>query len=93
MANNDWFRIDKSDGTVNPCNSVNVVRAARGYFDNVAGVIQAGRFQTPWAVYSQRQHLTPEDPVDTCAACGSENLGAFVCSDCGCSTLTKAVRQ
>ena len=95
MAQNDWFRIDKADGTVTPCNSVNVVRAARGSYDNVADVIQAGRFQTSFAIYSQRQHLTGEerdserqaDPVDTCAHCGSENLGAFVCSDCGTSTL------
>ena len=93
MADNDWFRIDKGDGSVTPSNSVNVVRAARSAYDNVAEVIQAGRFQTTFAIYSQRQHLTSDersghaDPVDTCAHCGSENLGAFVCSDCGKSTL------
>ncbi len=31
------------------------------------------------------------EAVDTCAHCGSENLGAFVCSDCGGSNLEKAV--
>ena len=77
MANNDWFRIDMGDGTVAECKSVNVVRAARGHYDNVADVIQGGRFRTPFAIYSQRQHLTEQEratrahrfggPVGQCA--------------------------
>jgi hypothetical protein len=111
MQANDWFRIDKADGTVAPASSVNVVRAARGYYDNVAEVIRAGRFQTPFAIYSQRQHLEKRlcdaatvpgfdpardgalAPVDTCAHCGSESLGAFVCNYCGGSNLAKMVRS
>ena len=58
MKPNDWFRIDKGDGTVTPSTSVNVVRAGSAYFDNVADVIQSGRFQTPFALYSQRRYLT-----------------------------------
>jgi hypothetical protein len=32
----------------------------------------------------------PEAAGETCANCGSANLGAFVCSDCGTSTLLTA---
>jgi len=50
--------------------------------------------------WTQNSMMAPDDmtphedevhsePTDTCADCGSSNLGAFVCADCGCSTLRK----
>lgn len=61
MQSNDWFRIDKTDGSVTPSTSINVVRAARAHYNNVAVVIGAGRFQTPFAIYSKRKHLTDDE--------------------------------
>ena len=40
--------------------------------------------------YSIPQDRIRTEIADTCAHCGSENLGAFVCSDCGTSTLRKS---
>ncbi len=40
----------------------------------------------------QGVNVRAAEPVDTCADCGSTNLGAFVCSDCGHSTLDVVAR-
>lgn len=37
-----------------------------------------------------KAEVRPSDAGDTCARCGSDNLGAFVCADCGGSNLTRA---
>lgn len=98
-----WYRIDKGNGKITVVNGVNVVRAAQGSFKKPNHAIATGRFMTPFAIYSSGENLTPdedralaaEEPVDTCANCGGKNLGSFVCSDCGTSTLlsTKEARS
>jgi hypothetical protein len=53
-----WYRIDKSDGSLLAVNQLAVARAAMGSFDNASEVIKAGRFVTAFAIYSQGQYLT-----------------------------------
>lgn len=53
-----WYRIGKEDGQLMAVNGVAVVRAAAGSFKVPVDAINAGRFQTPFAFYSQGKHLT-----------------------------------
>ena len=61
MNNRDWFRIDKGDGSVALTASVNVFRAAISNYHKPIEVINAGRFDTPFAIYSQRLYLTSNE--------------------------------
>ena len=56
-----WYRVDKSDGRLLAVNSVNVLRAAQGHFDNVPAVLTSGRFSTPFAIYSRGDLLTERE--------------------------------
>lgn len=61
-----------------------------GYYECVAirGVDGTHHCIGAIQVFSRADIL--ESLQDTCADCGSANLGAFVCSDCGASTLFTA---
>lgn len=55
---NQWFRIDKGDGSIVPVNSVNVVRAAQGAFKKPNHAIATCRFATAWAIYCTGDQMT-----------------------------------
>ena len=91
-----WYRIDKESGRIMVSSGVNVLRAAQGAFKRPNHAIATGRFQTDWAYYATGDKLTPEEDraleaQERCAKCGGPNLGAYVCADCGTSTM--AVRS
>jgi hypothetical protein len=87
-----WYRIDKESGHIAVSSGVNVLRAAQGSFKRPNQVIATGRFQTQWAYYATGDKLTPEEDKaleaqSRCVHCGSPNLGAYVCADCGKSAM------
>lgn len=58
MAN--WYRMDKSNGAIDQVvdAAVNVLRAARGNYNDAAGAMAEGRFQTVFAFYIREDKLT-----------------------------------
>lgn len=87
-----WYRVDKGDGRIMVSSGVNVLRAAQGAFKRPNHAIATGRFQTPWAYYATGDKLTAEEgkaleAQSRCVHCDSPNLGAYVCADCGKSTM------
>lgn len=53
-----WYRVDKASGELSAVNAVTVARAATACFTIPIDVINCGRFQTPFAFYSQGKHLS-----------------------------------
>ena len=56
-----WFRIDKGNGQIAVAKIEYVRRAASEKFSQPADVIKAGRFNTPFAIYSREDQLTPDE--------------------------------
>jgi len=61
MIASQWYRIDKGDGKILAVNSVNVLRAASGAYKAPNQAINAGRFSTPFAIYTRGDRATEEE--------------------------------
>lgn len=60
-----WYRVDKQDGTLLAVNALAVAQAAADSFNQPIEVINGGRFQTAFAIYSQGKHLTNTEKTVT----------------------------
>jgi hypothetical protein len=58
-----WYRIDKASGLVELVSGGAVSRAARCYFASAKDVIVAGRFSTPFSIYSSGAELRDDEAV------------------------------
>jgi len=63
-----WLRIDRARQVAEPVDGVAVVRAAFACCKAPMTSIDAGRFETPEAIYSRRDQLTPDDPPEVGAS-------------------------
>ncbi len=75
-----WYRIDKGDGAITPVLGDVVELAARNHFETPDDAIASGRFQTPFAFYSDQASLSAEECMQRIRAIVPEQreaLGLF----------------
>lgn len=63
VISDQWYRVDKADGTLLAVNALTVARAAADAYREPVAVVSGGRFQTTFAIYSQGKHLTENERV------------------------------
>jgi hypothetical protein len=61
MSQQEWFQISKDDGSVTTATTERVLEVAHASYTHAADVVHAGRFQTTFAIYSQRRYLTEDE--------------------------------
>ncbi len=58
---NQWYRIDKSEGTIYAVSPRHVMIQASDNFRNAVDVVKTGRFQTSFSIYARGDKVTDSE--------------------------------